>query len=367
MKEEIAPKPAEGEEEEIDLLELGLKLWNSRKRILVWALCGAVAGLIVALSIPKEYTSSVKLVSETGEASSGGAMSSLAAMAGINIGNKSGGDALAPEMYPEIVSSTPFIVELFPVKLPTDVEGDTVSVEEMISERVTSPWWTFLTSLPGRAIGLFTGGRNEDADGGGGVNPFHLTRDQKEIADGISGRVSADVSKDGIITISVTLQDAIASANLADTVARRLQEYIKNYRTGKARNDLEYAEKLNEEAKGDYFKAQQEYAMSVDRNQGLSNRTAALEQERLQNEMQLAFNLYNSTSQQVQLAKAKVQSTTPVFSVIEPSSVPNMPSKPKKVLIIAGFIFLAVVCCSAVILFAPGLKQSIKEKQNQNK
>ena len=104
-----SPQP---EEQEIDLIELAQKVWASRK--LVFKACGiaALVGLVVAFSIPKEYSTSVTLAPE-----SGGSMGALAAMAGINLGTSSGEDALSPELYPDIVSSTPFLIELFDVKV----------------------------------------------------------------------------------------------------------------------------------------------------------------------------------------------------------------------------------------------------------
>lgn len=39
---------------EIDLVELARKLWDARKTILRWAIVAAVAGVIIAFSIPKE-------------------------------------------------------------------------------------------------------------------------------------------------------------------------------------------------------------------------------------------------------------------------------------------------------------------------
>lgn len=72
-------------------------------------------------------------------------------------------------------------------------------------------------------------------------------------------------------------------------------------------------------------------------------------QERLQNEMNLAFNLYNQTAQQLQLARAKVQESTPVYAVVQPASVPVKPSKPSKIILLAGCIFLGGVVSSGWI------------------
>ncbi|MCH5247430.1 MAG: chain-length determining protein [Muribaculaceae bacterium] len=360
---------AEEEEQEIDLLELGMKLWDSRRRILIWAGWGALLGLIIAFSIPREYTASVKLVPESGDSGkSMGSFGSLAALAGINMSMGTGSDAVYPDLYPEVVSSTPFTTELFNVVLPTDIEDlPQATLSEIIVDHTSTPWWSAIIGLPGKAISgaksLFSS-NDEEGDEEEIIDPFRLSPAQAGIAGAINQRIEADVdNKTSVITISATLQDPLAAASLADTVAQRLQEYVVAYRTGKARNDLEYAKKINKEARETYYKAQQQYAAFADRNQGLVSKSAAIETERLQNEATLAFDLFNSTSQQVQLAEAKVQSNTPVFTVVQPASVPLTPTKPRKMLILIGFIFLAVVVACAYTLFAPGLIKAVTEKK----
>ena len=120
-----------------------------------------------------------------------------------------------------------------------------------------------------------------------------------------------------------------------------------NYRTEKARQDLEYYETLYEEAKQNYFASQQRYAGYVDRNQGVVLQRVRTEQERLQNEMNLNYQLYNACAQQLQAAKAKVQQETPVFTIINPPQVPLKRSKPSKVTILLACVFLGA-CIAAV-------------------
>ncbi len=179
--------------------------------------------------------------------------------------------------------------------------------------------------------------------------------------------ISASVdSKTSVITISVQMQDPMVSAMLADTVVYRLQEYITDYRTNKARKDLEYAELVNEEAQQAYYEAQQKYADYQDRNQGLILHSAQTTRDRLENEATLAFNLYNQTRQQVQLAKAKVQEVTPVYATVSPASVPVRPASPKKPMILIGFVFLAFVACSAWILYGKPLIEEMRQKKLEN-
>ena len=192
-------------------------------------------------------------------------------------------------------------------------------------------------------------------------NLFRLTPEENGIAAALAQRVSVDVNgKTSTISISVTMQDPMVSAMLADTVAERLKEYVVNYRTNKARADLEFAQKLNDEAKNEYYAAQQRYANYSDKNKGVILQSIRTEEIRLQNEMSLAFNLYNSTAQQLQVAKAKVQEITPVYTIVQPATVPLTPSKPSKMLILVGCVFLAIVAASAWVLFGRDIVRSFK-------
>lgn len=368
MQEDIDKKVNDGEEKEIDLLELAAKLWQQRKKLAVWSVCGALIGLVVAFSIPKEYTTSVKLAPEaTDGKAAGGGLGALASMAGLGGGISSGADAVYPQLYPDVVGSVPFTTGLFDVKVPTDGEdgeiGKTVTVREFLEEDTKAPWWGAIFGLPGKLIGLIKGGEEEDANHK--LNNFRLTPVENQLVLALNQRVSASVdAKTSVVTIDVKMQDPLVSAVLADTVVARLQEYVTNYRTNKARHDLDYAMKLNEEAKENYYKAQQSYADYQDRNQGLAFHSAQTMRERLENEMTLAFNLYNQTAQQVQKAQAKVQENTPVYAIVTPATVPVKASSPKKLMILVGFTFLAFVACAAWILFVSPL---IEEKKGSFK
>lgn len=360
-----------GDEQEIDLLELARKLWASRRFILKWSGIAAIVGLVVAFSIPKEYTTTIKLSPESsGSKSGGGGLGALAAMAGFSAGGSSSADAVYPQLYPDVVGSVPFVVDLFDVKV-NNIRGDqSYTVREYLEKETSAPWWSFFMSLPGKTIGAVKSifSSKEESEGDGNVNTFRLTPEENAVVLALTQRVAADVdSKTSVITLSATMQDPMVSAMLVDTVAERLKEYITNYRTSKARADLEYAQTLNDEAKADYYKAQQRYADYVDRNQGVVLQSAQTERERLQNEMSLAYDLYNQTAQRLQLAKAKVQETAPVYVVVQPATVPLKPSKPSKMLILVGFIFLGFVASSAYVLFGRDIVASFRNNQSGDK
>ncbi|MCH5242227.1 MAG: chain-length determining protein [Muribaculaceae bacterium] len=353
----------QNEEKEIDLLELFYKLWSQKRLLLVWCIWGAIAGLIIAFSIPREYTATVKLAPEvkTGGRSMSGGLSALASLAGVSTTGNSGTDAMYPQLYPDIVGSVPFLTSLFDVPV-TDKEGKKYTVQEYLEEETSGPWWGLIMSLPGKVFGIFSSNK-DDQPGDQKVNNFQLTPEENKLVEALRTRVTASVDqKTSVITINSQMQDPVVSAILVDTVVSRLRDYITDYRTDKSRQDLDYALKLNDEAQQEYYKAQQRLADYIDRNQNLATQSARITRERLENEASLAFNLYNETSLQVQNAKSKVQETTPVYTEITPATVPLKPTSPRKGLILGGFIFLAFVACAAWILFGKPIVGEYKVK-----
>lgn len=359
----IQPAPESGEQE-IDLLELLQKLWAGRRLILKWCAVGAVVGLVIAFSIPKEYTTTVKLAPEIqGNKSNLGGLSSLASMAGINMGSMNSTDAVSPELYPDIVQSVPFMIALFDVQL-TDAKGEhSWPVSEYVSEELRAPWWSSVIGVPLKVLGwikeLFS--KEEETPKSDRLDPFRLSKEENSIVKALQKRISVNVDKKTlVVSLSVTMQDPLVSATLTDTVMRNLQNYITEYRTNKARNDLAFTQRLFNEAQKKYYKAQQHYAQYVDQNQGIVRRSFRTEEERLQNEMNLAFDLYNQTAQQLQLAKAKVQESTPVYAVVQPATVPLNAAKPSKMAILISCTFLAGLLSAVWVLFGK-IMTSIKK------
>lgn len=386
IKENEIVQP-EVQEEEIDLIELAMKLWDKRRFIVKCGLIGLAVGIVVALSIPKEYQASVTLVPESAGARGGSSMGALAALAGFGGGvvNAGGRDAVYPGLYPDVVSSVPFALDLSEVVLPTGIkDNEQLTLKQILTEHTSRPWWSVIMGLPGRVAGML-GGTTPDVQASAVAkssisvdsladnieliqpNSMHLTKGQNGLVGLVNSCVNVSVdTKTQLIKISVTMQDALAAASLADTVANRLTDFVTAYRTNKARHDLAFARQINQEAQQRYYEAQQAYAKAVDRNQGIVLRSAAIDLERLQNEATLAYSLYNSTSQQVQMAEVKVQESTPVFTVMQPAVVPFNAAKPRVMMIIVAFTFLGVFGALGYALIIPPLVDTFKSKKAES-
>lgn len=355
--------PLQEDELEIDLMEYARKLWAARKLLLKVAGVAFLLALVIHASLPTKYTAKVMLASE-GTKGGASSLSGMAAMLGF--GNFNGGSdasALNFSMASDIVASTPFILELFDTPVQTiDGKMDTTIVAYLETE--SRPWWNTVMALPSMAIGgiksLFTS--EEEVGGKEVIDPFRLTPSQMGRIGAIKSIIKAEIDKkSSMTTISVTLQDPLIAATMVDTVVVKLQKYITNYQVSKAQEDCEYWEQLYKERQNDYYTAQKNYAEYMDANKNVILQRVRSEEERLQNEMNLAYQVYSNVATQLQMARAKVQETKPSFTVFEPASVPLYPSGLSAKILILGLVFLAVMAASAWVLFGKDLWASLKE------
>ncbi|MCR8884138.1 chain-length determining protein [Phocaeicola plebeius] len=363
------PNPADDDELQIDWMGILRQVLAIRKTLYKAAGIGLVIGILIALGTPKQYTVSVTLSPEVsgGNSGSSGLASMAASFLGASVGSSSP-DALNATLAPDIVASTPFLLELFNARVASqDKQIDTTFTAYLDEQK--SSWMGYIMKAPGMAIkgikSLFTDKEKEDTatiqEGAIELNEEDAAKLEK-----LRKQITAEVDKKtSITTLTVTLQDPKVAATMADSVVSKLQQYITTYRTSKAKEDCQYLEMLYKERQQEYYAAQQRYARYVDANSNMVFQSTMAERERLQNDMSLAYQVYSQVAQQLQVARAKVQEEKPVFAVVEPAVVPLQPSGTSRKVIVVGFVFLAVALTGAWMLLGKKYWQQFKEGLSQ--
>lgn len=351
----------ENDELEIDWMDILRRIYAIRKTLYKAAGVGVVLGIIIALSIPKQYTVTVTLSPEMGGDKSSGGLASLASSF-LGGGASSSNDALNVTLAPDIVASTPFVLDLFDTHVQTlDGELDTTLVAYLEEQRM--PWWGYIKAVPGMAIGAIKSLFIEEADTASVLNPFQLNEEEYQKVENLRTVIAASVDKKtAMTTVTVTLQDPKVTAIVADSVVAKLQQYIIDYRIKKAKEDCAYLEELYHERQQEYYDAQSKYAHYFDTNRNIAFQSVRAEQERLQNDMSLAYQVYSQVAQQLQVARAKIQEEKPVFAVVEPATIPLYPSNTSRKVIVIGILFLTICGTIAWKIFGINYWQKIKEK-----
>ena len=333
--------------------------------IIKWCIAGAIIGLVVGFSIPKTYTAGVTLAPEMQQKTSSG-VSSIASMMGVNLNNSV--DAISVEMFPDVVHSTPFIFELFdlPVTFERKDSVMTTSLVEYMKDYQRSPWWSPVIKFPfkvlGWCLGLLTPDKNnyevEDEE----LDPINLPKDERDVVKTLAENIIVIVDKKSFKTqMSLEMQDPLVVATVMEAVTENLKNYMSDYRTSKARQDVENLEVICEERKNDYYKAQQSYANYVDANKNVNLQSANAERERLLQEMNLAYQVYSQVATNLEGSRIQAEQAKPVFVIIDPVTVPIRKSAPSKAKMLVIFTFLAGCCAAGWILFGDEYWKKFKE------
>lgn len=350
MKEELNHQEyLEDEESSIDFKKIFSDLLKHKKLYYKVLPVAFVLAAIYALSQPNYYSCTVKLSPElSGSKSATSGLASLASSFGVNLGSGGAGtEALFPTLYPDLMNSVDFKTDLFKVKVRREDDNKEFTYYDYLANEQKTTWWS-------AGMKAFFSMFNDQSSmvNDKKIDPFRLSKKQTDIVKAIDKNVVCDVDKKTmVITISVTDQDPLICAMLADSVKTRLQQFITDYRTSKARVDLDYNQKIYDKAKARYEQARDRYAAFSDSHRDVSSQRAQTKEADLQNEMQLQQSIYQQVAGQVQQAEMKVQQETPAFTTLQSATVPVQKAGPKRAQMCLIFVFLAFLGTTAWILY----------------
>ena len=330
-----------------------------------------VAGVVFAaliLCVPRYYKCEVALAPEFDNSSASlGSFSSIASSLGINLGGGMNSDAISPSLYPDLINSKEFLVSLFDVKITTEDGKLKTNYYDYINKHQKAAWWTVGIRAVKRFFkNIFMSEDNNNQNKKIEIDPFRLNKKQYGVAEAISNKISCSVDPvNYIITISVTDQDPLVCASVADSVREHLQLFITRYRTGKARNDMEYYQDLMNKAKQDYDKAINAYSAYSDSHKNIIMQSYISQRDELENDMRVKFNIYTALQQQVEQAKARVQERTPAFTTLKCASVPIKPDGPKRVIYTLLIIVFTFFTTAFYLLSGKKILAQLRNKKSQ--
>ena len=357
------------DEQDVDVVELIQKMWVNRKLIIKITAVFMVLGVVVALVSPKVFTSSCDVVPQTSSDTGKSQMSSLAKLAGIDLGQNQDVATLSPYVYENIMKSTKFRKELMQTKIKFEKADRPVSFfEYYTSEEFNKPTVVdyvkkYTIGLPGVILGAIKGEQPEPdyITTLGGEESTIETISAKEY--GVMMILDAAVAitldaKKGYVTITVNMPEPLAAAQLAQATVDLLQEYITVFKVEKVQSNLDFVQSRYNEVKAEFEDVQARRARYRDANHNTIKNQARIEMERLEAEYQLAMNVYGELALQLEQAKIKVKETTPILTVISPVTVPYKKTKPSRAMILIAFTFLGGVAGMGCVLGIPWVAEA---------
>lgn len=357
--------------DEIDLVDLLRKLWVKRKFILGVTSGFLLIGLFIAFSSPVVYTASCTVVPQSGENKSGG-LSSVATMMGVNLGTGGiSGGTLSPGIYPEIVKSVPFTLEIMQTPLVTEKSnGKPITLYEYYTDKqyqdknVLGSIKKYTLGLPGLILGSF---RKENTIEGfarstDSVAVYSLNKEEKKVYEAIQSSMQVSTNpKEGYVSISYSFPEAKPAAEITNQLYRTLEKYVASFKSEKLEDNLQFVEESYETARKDFLQAQSRLAAFQDANRALATATARATERRLQSEFDIAFSVYNELAKQREQARIAVKENQTILTLVNPAVVPHEKSAPRRSIILIGFFFFGFIAACGWVLGKPYLQNIFRE------
>ena len=328
---------------------------------------------MIGFSKPKEFVSSAVVAPELVTRGSTSGLSSLASLAGFNMNTLAMTDAMHPDLYPEIIKSQNFMIDLFDMPVTVETRDSLVHTDlygYMVNYQ-KAPWWGVILNFPHVAMDwvkrlLVKEDPFDDAEGHENVSRVKLTKEQERVSLALSKSVSATVEKRTyVLKIKVKMQDRVVAADMVNQIIENLKAFVISYRAEKAQESVDYYQAVEQETRAEYLKAQREYSRYVDSHKGFVMQSSMVEQQRLQNEASLKFQMYNQTAQNLLMARAKVQLEAPVLVIVQPGMAPHKGSPSKVKLALLWFI-LGAMGYTCWLIFAQQKAGNNVEEKLQN-
>lgn len=332
----------------IDINDIIKKLWDGKLLYFKVLPIVFVIACIFILGFPRYYSTNIKLAPELGGNSMTSTLGSLASSFGFDIDDLQTNDAITPLLYPDLMEDNGFIAGLFRIKVRS--KDGTIETEyfDYLKKYNKTVLWVRPINLVKNYIKKL---KNKDSLQSGDFDPYQLSRAEEDIAIIVRDNINIDFDKKtGVINIELKDQDPLICRIIGDSVKERLQDFITEYRTSKARNDYEYYSQLTEMARKEYDEALREYSILADANSRVALKSVQMKFEAMENDLDIKLSAYTTVNAQMVAAKARIQERTPAFTVIKGASVPVRPSSPKRIIFVALMLILAFAITSLYIL-----------------
>lgn len=356
------------EEEKVSITGLLSVLFRNKVTVLITMAACLVLGIVIYITSPREYTSSATVIPASGADNSASQLSSLASLAGINLGTATTNGQISIASFEDILHSTPFLSKIISKEYYFPSVGKKISLKTYLIRYSRLTIFESIGRWPGKlASGLSSPARPPD-------RPEAMVKDTigqqlakadtffankvltldgatraaiKQLSDNLD--YSMDI-RTGLVTLNLSLQDRATVAPILKDIIDEFSNYITDYGKKLTQLSLDALKPQVESAEQNYKKTLQALASFQDRNRNVISNAAGLPAQQLQEQLAMAQAVYTSLQQQQQRLLIQISGSLPNVQVVEPPLAQTSPSRPRFVLTIIISLFLgAFLGCTYVL------------------
>lgn len=341
-------KGSELEMAEIELFELFRIIWFKRWFIVKVSFIFFIIGLVIGFTTPKSYKATCTLIPEalSTEGKLSGSLGGLASLAGIDLGDmSSGGTTINPALYQSVAKSTPFLLYLMEKEFYFSDLKREITLYEYYQNHYKLGLLPSILTLPRKVLNLRNSeAKEEDVRNDIDEEIIRLNNSEEIVARAIANSITVYLDWDlNVVFIESEMQDPVVAAQITRYTQEYITSYVTEYAVSKSLEQLEFVTNQFAIKRSEFVNAQLNLANFQDDNQNVKSAKKLSEEQRLQSEYNLAFNVYNELAQQVEQLKLLVNRNKPVFTELEPVRIPVEKNSPKRGLILFVSTILGLI------------------------
>ena len=353
------------EEDSIDIIALIKNIWVARKFIIKVTVSFFIIGCIIALSSTVLYTSQTTFVPQVSDdqTTSNNKIGSLASLAGINLNPTeiTSDSYLSPLLYTNIIDSEEFSLDLLTEEL-INLNAEKFTIKEYLLSKESSFNFNPIGFIKKYTIGLFLNNEISEVNSDIFKNYNFISDEDYYLLYSFREKFIVELNeKEGFINVLAIDEDAFISSQLVELITKSLQSKIIDIRTNKVKERLEFSKEQYELKQGEFDILQKKLAEFKDSNKSISTARFMAELQKLESEYQLQQSILINLASEYNNNKIKLNKDTPIFSVIDEVSVPNLRSEPKRGQLVIIFVFLGLVISVGFVLGKEPVSNLIKE------
>jgi uncharacterized protein involved in exopolysaccharide biosynthesis len=292
-------------------------LVDARRRVIAFTAGATLAAVFLALVLPRQWTARVVLLpTDSAEGALPAQLSGLVSSFGLQFPF---GPMSQSDLYPTILTSDRLLASL---------------LDQEFREKKGAPARPLLSLL------------SPNADDSPATRAKTIRRLRKHVV------TAAKDSETGIVTLEVTTRSALLSADLANALTDRLEQYLIAIRQQDGAKNRMFIDERLTAVFADLVAAEERLTKFREANRRISGSPELqLEEARLQRDVLFQEQVFVELKKQKEIAGIEEVKNTPVLKVLDEATPPSRPSKPLRMLLVAaGLLLGAFVSVSWVLL-----------------
>jgi len=352
------------DENEFNLFDLIKLLWAKRRTLFKYAISFFTIGVIFIIFTPNTYKVKTLVIPQSEKINPLAQMSSIASIAGIDLGisSASNSNVLSPDLYNDILRSLPFELELLNSTFYVKRINKKVPLWQYYNEYQKNTLIDLIIKYTLGLPSLIKESSQNEVNFVMTDSLFFLSKKHEKLIKKLTNNIFLDIDeKEKTISIIVSYDDPYLAAQVSQKTLQLLEQYIIRYKLEKTQNKYKFVQERYAETKLDFERSQYKLASFRDRNRNISTSLIKAEEERLQSEYNLAFNVFLEIAKQLELIRIQLKEDMPILTVINPPVIPEKASSPNKPLMLFSFSFFGLLIGTAIIVI-----KSLFDKRETN-